>query len=91
VQVHHITGAEEAVPLILEYVGLAILTRTCVWRIVRDGITLRPLAEETLMLVTSPAARVDSESLLIKAFVKETARKLESLRKPVKGRLSLSA
>ncbi len=47
-ELHHVTGAEEAAPLILEHGGLAFLTRTGAWRIARDGITMRPLAEENL-------------------------------------------
>ena len=90
-ELHHVMGAEEAVPLILEHSGLAFLTRTGAWRIARDGITMRPLAEENLCLVTSLAARADSKSRLISEFVKATARKLESLRKPVQAQLPLSA
>ena len=90
-ELHHVTGAEEAVPLILECGGLAFLTRTGAWRIARDGITMRPLAEENLKLVTNLAVRADTKSRLVKEFVKATARKLESLRKPAQARLSLSA
>ena len=88
---HHVTGAVEAVPLILECGGLAFLTRTGAWRIARDGITMRPLVEENLKLVTHLAARADTKSRLVREFVKATARKLESLRKPVQPRLPLSA
>lgn len=90
-QLHHVTGAEEAVPLILEHGGLAFLTRTGAWRIARDGITMRPLAEENLKLITNLAARADSKSRLIRDFVKATAQKMESLRKPLQSRLPLSA
>jgi len=90
-ELHHVTGAEEAVPLILECGGLAFLTRTGAWRIARDGITMRPLAEEKLKLVTNLAVRADTKSRLVKEFVKATARKLESLRKPAQARLPLSA
>lgn len=90
-ELHHVTGAEEAIPLILECGGLAFLTRTGAWRIARDGITMRPLAEENLKLVTNLAVRADTKSRLVKEFVKATARKLESLRKPAQTRLPLSA
>ena len=90
-ELHHVTGAEEAVPLILERTGLAFLTRTGAWRIARDGITMRPLVEENLKLVTNLAARADTKSRLVKEFVKATARKLESLRSPAQPRLPLSA
>jgi len=90
-ELHHVTGAEEAVPLVLERGGLAFLTRAGAWRIARDGITMRPLAEESLKLVTNLAVRADTKSRLVKEFVKATARKLESLRRPGQARLPLSA
>jgi hypothetical protein len=52
---------------------------------------MRPLAEPDLMLVTELAARANSSSRLVRDFVKATARKLESLRKPVRPRVHLSA
>jgi DNA-binding transcriptional LysR family regulator len=88
---HHATGAEEAVPLILEHGGLAFLTRTGAWRIARDGITMRPLAEKRLRLVTSLAVRANSRSRLINEFVKASARKLENIRRPIQANLPLSA
>jgi DNA-binding transcriptional LysR family regulator len=88
---HHVTSAEEAVPLILEYGAIAFLSRTGAWRIARDGITLRPLAEENLKLVTLLAARADTKSRLIQEFVKATGRKVESIRNPIQTRLPLSA
>ncbi len=90
-ELHHVTGAEEAVPLILELGGLAFLTPAGAWRIARDGITMRPLAEENLLLVTNLAARADSKSRLVREFVKATAQKMESLRKPAQARLPMSA
>ncbi|MGH9692111.1 MAG: LysR family transcriptional regulator [Candidatus Acidiferrales bacterium] len=90
-ELHHVMGAEEAVPLILESNGLAFLTRAGAWRIARDGITMRPLAEENLKLVTNLAVRADSKSRLVRDFVKATAQKMESLRKPAQTRLPLIA
>lgn len=90
-ELHHVTAADETVPLILEHGGLAFLTRTGAWRIAVDGITMRPLAEPELMLVTKLAVRANSSSRLVRDFVKATARKLESLRKPAHLRIRLSA
>jgi len=90
-ELHHVMSADEAVPLILEHSGLAFLTRAGAWRIARDGITIRPLAEQNLRVVTHLTARADNKSRLITEFVKATGRKLESVRKPVQARLPLSA
>lgn len=87
---HHITSAEEAVPLILEHQGLALLHRTGAWRIARDEITMRPLAEDAFRLVTNLTAHADSESRLGRDFVKAVARRIDSLRKPAQGALPLN-
>ncbi|HWH60645.1 MAG TPA: LysR family transcriptional regulator [Terriglobales bacterium] len=88
---HHVSSPEEAVPLIFEDKGLAFLNRTGAWRIAQHGITMRPLAEEGLRLVTNLTVRSDTKSRLIGEVVKATARKLDALRRPVQQRLSLSA
>jgi hypothetical protein len=88
---HHVSSPEEAVPLILRDDGLAFLNRTGAWRIAQHGITMRPLSEDGLRLVTHLTVRSDSKSRILSEFVKATARKLESLRRPVQRELSLTA
>lgn len=88
---HHVSSPEEAVPLILRDDGLAFLNRSGAWRIAQHGITMRPLAEDDLHLVTHLTVRSDSKSRLLSEFVKATARKLDSLRKPIQSELSLTA
>jgi DNA-binding transcriptional LysR family regulator len=87
---HHVTSAEEAVQLILINEGLAFLNRTGAWRIAQHGITMRPLAEDGLRLITNLATRADSKSRLVSEFVKASARKLDSLRRPVQKQLPLT-
>jgi DNA-binding transcriptional LysR family regulator len=88
--VHHVMSAEEASELVLEHKGLAFLNRTGAWRIARDGITMRPLAEPHLRLVTNLAMRADTKSRLINEFVRATARKLGSVKRVVQGELPLA-
>jgi DNA-binding transcriptional LysR family regulator len=88
---HHVSSPEEAVPLILEHDGLAFLNRTGAWRIAQHGITMRPLTEGNLRVITNLAVRADSKSRLVTEFVKATSRKLDSLRRPVQQQLSLTA
>jgi DNA-binding transcriptional LysR family regulator len=90
-ELHHVTSVDEAVPLILQHDGLAFLNRSGAWRIAIDGITMRPLAEPELMLVTKLATRANSNSRLVRDFVKATARKLDILRKPAQPQLGVSA
>lgn len=87
---HHVMSAEEASELIRERRGLAFLPRHGAWRIARDGITMRPLAEDRLRLITSLAARADSKSRLVREFVRAVARKLTHTRPVVQGRLPLN-
>ena len=87
---HHVTSAEEAVQLILVNEGLAFLNRTGAWRSAQHGITMRPLAEDSLRLITNLATRADSKSRLVNEFVRAAARKLDSLRRPVQKQLSLT-
>jgi len=71
--IYHFTSAEEASALVREHDGVALLPRTAAWRIARDGITIRPLAEDRLRLVTNLAVRADSKSRLVNEFVKQLA------------------
>jgi DNA-binding transcriptional LysR family regulator len=88
--VHHFMTAEEASELILAHKGVAFLTRGGAWRIARDGLTMRPLAEERLRLVTKLATRADNKSRLVSEFVRATGRKLTSTRPVQQARLPLA-
>jgi len=87
---HHVMSPEEASELIRERKGLAFLPRYAAWRIARDGITMRPLAEDRLRLVTSLAVRADSKSRSVTEYVKALGRKLASAQHSVQGRLPLN-
>lgn len=87
---HHIMAAEEAIELILEHSGLAVLTRDEAWRIARDGITIRPLREDRLRLATNLVARADTKSRLVAEFVRATSKKLKSVRGATQQRLAFA-
>lgn len=72
-------SSEEVPELILEHSSLAFMPRALARRIARDEITMRPLSEPKLRLVTNLAMRADSKSRLVKEFVRATSRKLDSL------------
>jgi len=86
----HVTSAEEAVPLITDRQGVAFMTRAGAWRISRDGITMRPLADPRLALTTYIAARAEDDSRVTSEFVRSAARKLSSLTQPTQERLPLA-
>jgi DNA-binding transcriptional LysR family regulator len=86
----HFTTPDEASALVREHHGLALLPRTAAWRIARDGITIRPLVEDRLRIVTSLAVRADTKSKLVNEFVKAAGRKLTEAGQRRQGRLSLT-
>jgi len=88
--IYHFTSAEEASALVREHDGVALLPRTAAWRIARDGITIRPLAEDRLRLVTNLAVRADSKSRLVNEFVKAAGRKLSEVGQRGQSRLPLT-
>ena len=79
-EIHHFMTAEEAYELILAHKGVAFMTCGCAWKIARDGVTMRPLTEESLRLVTKLATRADNKSRLVSEFVRAAGRKLISAR-----------
>jgi DNA-binding transcriptional LysR family regulator len=87
---YQFTSPEEASELVREHRGLALLPRAAAWRIARDGITMRPLAETRLRLVTGIATRSDSKSRLVNEFVKTAGRKFGSLGKTAQKSLPLA-
>jgi len=74
-----VMSSEEVSELILEHRDVAFMPRATAWRIARDEITMRPLSEPRLRLVTNLAVRADSKSRLVKEFVRATSGKLDSM------------
>ena len=89
--IHQFTSPEEASELVREHKGLAFLPRAAAWRIARDGLTLRPLANDRLRLITSIAVRADNKSRLVTEFVKAAGRKLAGVGQRTQGQLPLTA
>lgn len=75
---HHVMTAEDASQLVLRRFGVAILTQTGAWRILRTGITIRPLKLSELRLQTRLVARSDNESKLVSDLVRSLVRSLSS-------------
>lgn len=86
----HFTTPDEASGLVREHYGLALLPPAAAWRIARDGITIRPLAEDRLRLVTCLAVRADSKSKLVNEFVKAAGRKLDGIGRKGQSKLPLT-
>lgn len=88
--IHAFTSPDEASELIREYEGVAFLPRTAAWRIGRDGITMRPLAEDRLRLVTKLAVRSNNKSRLVHEFVRAALRKLKKTGSNAQAQLPLT-
>lgn len=86
---HYVMTAEEASELVLAHKGVAFLPRDAAWRIASDGITMRPLVEERLKLITRLATRSDNKARLVSEFVRAAGRKLRSIPPPQQARLPL--
>jgi DNA-binding transcriptional LysR family regulator len=89
--IYHFTSPDEASELVREHQGLAYLPRAAAWKIARDGLTVRPLAEDRLRLITCLAVHADSKSRLINEFVKATGKKLVGIGQRGQRNLPLSA
>ena len=74
--VHHVTTAAEAVQLVLSVDGIATITGNGAWRVLDNGLTLRPLVAEDLKLLTVLAVRSDSDSPVLGKFVRAVGKKL---------------
>lgn len=78
-ELQEILAPEEAFQSLVERNGVAVLTRSAALRIARDGVTMRPLAEQRLTLKTYLACRSDNESKLVSEMVRGFGRKLRIL------------
>ncbi len=73
---HHVTTAEEASQFVSRGLGVAVITQAGAWRIAREGITIRPLAGEDLVLETKLACRSDNRARVVSEFVRGFIRSL---------------
>jgi len=76
--IHHVTTPDEASQLVSLGRGVAVLSQAAAWRIARDGITIRPLAVQDVVLETRLATRSDNHRRIVREVVKALARSLSS-------------
>jgi DNA-binding transcriptional LysR family regulator len=72
-KIHHVTAPEETFPYVADGSSLAFLVKAGALVMARNGITVRPLAEQALTLKTYLASRADNKSKvaseLVRAFM----------------------
>lgn len=77
--IQHITEPEEAFPYVAEGGCIAFVVKAGALRIAREGVTVRPLADESLSLKTYLISRSDNQSKEVSALVRSFMVKLESM------------
>ena len=75
---HHIVVPEDAYPFIVDGESVAFVVKAGAIQIARDGITVRPLAEDALMLKTYLASHADEKSKILSELVRAFMRKLST-------------
>jgi len=75
-RVKHVIAPEEAFPSVADGSSLAFLVKVGAMRVARNGVTVRPLTEDTLLLRTFLASRADNSSKVASELVRAFMRKL---------------
>ncbi len=76
-RIHHITAPEEAYPFVANGSSLAFFVKAGALVMARNGITVRPLAERTLLLKTYLASRGDNKSKVASELVRSFMTRIE--------------
>jgi DNA-binding transcriptional LysR family regulator len=88
---HHVVVPEDAYPFIAPNRGVAFVVKSGAIRIARDGITVRPLAEDSLVLKTYLASRAEDKSKVVSEMVRALVRKLSTFSAPKQMPLRIPA
>ena len=89
---HDIITAQQAVELVSEHVGVAILTKPTARSLHADGVVVKPLSDRSLWFETSVIMRASDDSRLVNEFVRSFLRKYAPQRlQPKQMELWLSA
>ena len=89
---HDVFAPQEAVDLVSDHVGIAILTQPMARGIHTDGVVVKPLSDASLCFKTCVILRADNTSRLIEEYVRMFLRKYAPQRLPPKQvKLSPSA
>ena len=76
-EVHEIMGSQQALHLVMEGIGIAILTEATARACHAEGVVVRPLANRSLCFETSIVMRKDNTSRLANAYIMAFLRKYQ--------------
>ncbi|MGA9686846.1 MAG: LysR substrate-binding domain-containing protein, partial [Candidatus Sulfotelmatobacter sp.] len=89
---HDVIAPQQAVELVSEHLGVAILTQPSATGFHPDGVVVKPLSDASLCFNTCVILRADNSSRLIEEYVRMFLRRYSSPRLPPKHvKLSPSA
>lgn len=77
-KLHHVVVPEDSYSFMEDDGAVAFVVKSGAIRIARNGITVRPLAEDALMLKTYLASRADNNSKVVSELVRAFMRKLST-------------
>lgn len=88
---HHVVVPEDAYPFLAPNGGVAFVVKSGAIRIARDGVTVRPLAEDSLILKTYLVSRAEDKSKVVSEMVRALVRKLATFKTPKQMPLRIPA
>jgi DNA-binding transcriptional LysR family regulator len=89
--IQHITGSEESFPFVADGHAVAFLVKAGALLLARNGVTVRPLTEQALLLRTFLASRADNESKVASELVRAFVRKISDIDKHLQLSLPIHA
>lgn len=90
-RLRHVVVPEDAFPFIADDGGVAFVVKSGAIRIARDGITVRPLAEDALVLRTYLASRAQENSKVVSELVRAFMRKISTFHQSRPSQLPMPA
>jgi DNA-binding transcriptional LysR family regulator len=90
-RIQHVTAPEEAFPSVAEGSWIAFVVKAGALRIARDGVTVRPLAEDSLSLKTYLISRSDNQSKAVSALVRAFVRTLDRMKASQQSHIAVPA
>jgi len=81
---HDVMAPQQAVDLVSEHAGIAILTQQTARNVHADGVVVKPLSDPSLCFQTCVIMRADDDSRLVNEYVRMFLRKYAPPRRPPK-------
>lgn len=88
--VGHVTAPEEAYPFVADGSAVAFVVKAGALLLARNGVTVRPLTDEGLVLNSYLVSRADDETKLASELVRAFVRKVSDVRKEAQLKLPIN-